>query len=125
MGSGCVGSAAVCSELWLLKVPGGTVAARVSFQRERGVKARAGTGCAGLEKSRDSARSAYLPKKIADHAKKKGKAPHVPMNPTLKLSKTDEKDIITSDEFDYPSAVGGILFLALTARLTSPNAPEC
>ena len=53
---------------------------------------------------------------------REGKAPHVPMNPTLKLSKTDEKDIITPDEFDYPSAVGGILYLALTAR---PDVAQC
>ena len=41
LGSGCVGSAAVGSEFWLVKVPGGTVVARVSLQRGRGVRARA------------------------------------------------------------------------------------
>ena len=39
----------------------GTVAARVSFQRGRGVRARAGAGRAGLKRSLDSARTAYLP----------------------------------------------------------------
>ena len=48
LGSGCVGSAVVGSEFWLVKVPDGTVAARISLQRGRGVKARAGAGCAGL-----------------------------------------------------------------------------
>ena len=47
---------------------------------------------------------------------REGKAPHVPMSPTLKLTKTDDKDIVRSEEFDYPSAVGGILYIALTAR---------
>ena len=53
---------------------------------------------------------------------REGKAPYVPMCPTLKLTKTDEKNIITSEEFDYPSAVGGILYLALTAR---PDVAQC
>ena len=37
------------------------VSAGVRFQRGRGVRARAGVGRAGLKRSRDSARTAYLP----------------------------------------------------------------
>jgi hypothetical protein len=42
--------------------------------------------------------------------------PHVPMNPLLKLNKASDDEIVTSAEFDYPSAVGGLLYLSLTAR---------
>ena len=38
------------------------VVGRASFQRGRGVRARAGAGRAGPKRSRDSARTAYLPK---------------------------------------------------------------
>ena len=40
------------------------VSAGVRFQRGRGVRARAGVGRAGPKRSRDSARTAYLPFKI-------------------------------------------------------------
>jgi hypothetical protein len=42
--------------------------------------------------------------------------PHVPMNPLLKLNKASGDEIVSSAEFDYPSAVGGLLYLSLTAR---------
>jgi hypothetical protein len=42
--------------------------------------------------------------------------PHVPMNPLLKLNKASDDEIVPSSEFDYPSAVGGLLYLSLTAR---------
>ena len=40
----------------------------------------------------------------------------VPMEPTLKLHKTPVEDRISSAEFDYMSAVGGLLYLSMTAR---------
>ena len=39
------------------------------------------------------------------------------MSPALKLEGPSEKDIAPSSEFDYPSAVGGLLYLSPTARL--------
>ena len=45
-----------------------------------------------------------------------GRAPHVPMSPTLKLTKPSDESIIPASEFDYQSAVGGLLYLSLTAR---------
>ena len=47
---------------------------------------------------------------------REGRNPSIPMSPTLKLEKPAEKDIVPSSEFDYPSAVGGMLYLSLTAR---------
>ena len=47
---------------------------------------------------------------------REGRAPHVPISPTVKLKKTAEKDIVPASVFDYQSAVGGLLYLALTAR---------
>ena len=42
--------------------------------------------------------------------------PYVPMNPLLKLVKPAEDEIIPTSVFDYASAVGGMLYLSLTAR---------
>ena len=47
---------------------------------------------------------------------KEGRAPSVPMDPTLKLRKTPQEFIVPTSTFDYQSAVGGLLYLALTAR---------
>ena len=44
------------------------------------------------------------------------KAPYVPMSPDLKLVKPAEADAVPPSIWDYPSAVGGLLYLALTAR---------
>ena len=44
------------------------------------------------------------------------RTPTVPMDPALKLTKPDEADIVPSYVFDYQSAVGGLLYLSLTAR---------
>ena len=38
------------------------------------------------------------------------------MDPQLKLSKPADEDIVPPSEFDYQSAVGGLLYLSLTAR---------
>ena len=43
-------------------------------------------------------------------------APHVPMDPHLKLVKTADGSIVPPSEWDYQSAVGGLLYLSLTAR---------
>ena len=43
-------------------------------------------------------------------------APYVPMNPLLKLVKPADDEVVSSSEFDYPSAVGGLLYLTVTAR---------
>ena len=47
---------------------------------------------------------------------REGQNPSAPMNPALKLDKPASEDIVDSSEFDYPSAVGGMLYLSLTAR---------
>jgi len=47
---------------------------------------------------------------------REGRAPHVPMSPTLKLKKAAGGDIVPPSEWDYQSAVGGLLYLSLTAR---------
>ena len=47
---------------------------------------------------------------------KSGRAPSVPMDPALKLRKTPQEFIVTASTFDYQSAVGGLLYIALTAR---------
>ena len=39
-----------------------------------------------------------------------------PMEPDLKLHKTPVEDRVNSAEFDYMSAVGGLLYLSMTAR---------
>ena len=44
------------------------------------------------------------------------RAPWVPMDPQLKLSKPAPDKIIPASVFDYQSAVGGLLYLSLTAR---------
>lgn len=49
-------------------------------------------------------------------AKPHSARPYVPMDPHLKLKKPAEKDIIWKSEFDYMSAVGGLLYIALTTR---------
>ena len=45
-----------------------------------------------------------------------GRRPHVPMNPNLKLRKNSADNIVPSSVFDYASAVGGLLYLSITAR---------
>ena len=45
-----------------------------------------------------------------------GRNPSVPMSPALKLDKPASEDIVPSSDFEYPSAVGGLLYLSLTAR---------
>ena len=45
-----------------------------------------------------------------------GRAPWVPMNPILKLSKAPDDAVVPPSEWDYQSAVGGLLYLSLTAR---------
>jgi hypothetical protein len=47
---------------------------------------------------------------------REGSNPWVPMDPTLKLSKPEADKIVPSSEFDYCSAVGGLLYISLTAR---------
>jgi len=42
--------------------------------------------------------------------------PYVPMSPLLKLNKPSDDAVVSSSVFDYPSAVGGLLYLSLTAR---------
>ena len=42
--------------------------------------------------------------------------PTVPMDPALKLRRTPQEFIVPASTFDYQSAVGGLLYLALTAR---------
>jgi hypothetical protein len=44
------------------------------------------------------------------------RAPHVPMSPDLKLFRPADEDIVPPSTWDYQSAVGGLLYLALTAR---------
>ena len=46
----------------------------------------------------------------------KGRGPSIPMDPHLKLGKTPSERIVPSTTWDYQSAVGGLLYLALTAR---------
>jgi hypothetical protein len=38
------------------------------------------------------------------------------MNPNLKLRKASADNIVPSSVFDYASAVGGLLYLSITAR---------
>ena len=45
-----------------------------------------------------------------------GRAPHVPMDPLLKLDKPADEDIVPYSTWDYRSAVGGLLYLSITAR---------
>jgi len=45
-----------------------------------------------------------------------GRGPSVPMDPNLKLRKTPQDFVVPASTFDYQSAVGGLLYLALTAR---------
>ena len=47
---------------------------------------------------------------------REGRAPHIPMAPDLKLVKPASEDIVPATTWDYQSAVGGLLYLALTAR---------
>ena len=47
---------------------------------------------------------------------REGRAPTIPISPTVKLRKAAEADIVPPAVFDYQSAVGGLLYLALTAR---------
>ena len=57
--------------------------------------------------------------KIATHFNltgREGRAPWVPMNPTVSFSRPADVDIVPASVFDYQSAVGGLLYLSLTAR---------
>jgi hypothetical protein len=45
-----------------------------------------------------------------------GRAPHIPMAPDLKIVKPADEDVVPPSTWDYQSAVGGLLYLALTAR---------
>ena len=45
-----------------------------------------------------------------------GRRPHLPMSPTLKLKKPAAENIVPASKFDYASAVGGLLYLSITAR---------
>jgi hypothetical protein len=45
-----------------------------------------------------------------------GRRPHVPMSPNLKLRKATADNIVPSSVFEYASAVGGLLYLSITAR---------
>jgi hypothetical protein len=45
-----------------------------------------------------------------------GRGATTPMDPALKLKKTPPDLIIKKDEFDYMSAIGGLLYIALTTR---------
>jgi hypothetical protein len=47
---------------------------------------------------------------------REGRAPWVPMDPHLKLTKPTDDKIVSRRVWDYQSAVGGLLYLALTAR---------
>ena len=47
---------------------------------------------------------------------REGRAPHVPMNPDLKLTKTPDDEIVPAEVFDYRAAVGAVLYLAMTTR---------
>jgi len=47
---------------------------------------------------------------------REGPVPHIPMAPGLKLVKPASEDIVPASIWDYQSAVGGLLYLALTAR---------
>jgi len=58
-------------------------------------------------------------KKLAEHFNltgNEGRAPSVPMNPHLKLVKPAAEDIVPAEVWDYQSAVGGLLYISLTAR---------
>jgi len=46
----------------------------------------------------------------------KGKKPHIPMKPDLKLVKAEGDQIVPESVFPYQSMVGGLLYLSLTAR---------
>jgi len=57
--------------------------------------------------------------KLAAHFKltgREGRAPWVPMNPTVSFCKPAPDKIVPSSVWDYQSAVGGLLYLSLTAR---------
>ena len=47
---------------------------------------------------------------------REGRAPTIPISPTVKFKKPAVEETIPASEFDYQSAVGGLLYLALTAR---------
>ena len=47
---------------------------------------------------------------------REGRAPHVPMDPDLKLTKPPDDEIIPAEVFDYRAAVGAVLYLAMTTR---------
>jgi hypothetical protein len=53
---------------------------------------------------------------------REGRAPWVPMDPLLKLTKPDAAGIVPASEWDYQSAVGAMLYLSLTAR---PDVAQC
>jgi hypothetical protein len=47
---------------------------------------------------------------------REGRAPHVPMNPDLKLTRPPDDEIVPARVFDYRAAVGAVLYLAMTTR---------
>lgn len=48
--------------------------------------------------------------------KKNDEKPYIPMDPNLKLTKTKPADVVPATEFDYMSAVGGLLYISMTTR---------
>jgi hypothetical protein len=53
---------------------------------------------------------------------REGRAPWVPMDPLLKLTRPDAAGTVPASEWDYQSAVGALLYLSLTAR---PDVAQC
>lgn len=51
-----------------------------------------------------------------DLTKEHDAKPYVPMDPNLKLSKTPVEEVVPASEFDYMSAVGGLLYISMTTR---------